>query len=214
MFGKIMPEMNVPRGTTRPIILPRLEFSPGLPASPGAPGTMLTNRKDILQCGPVSLWIKTVPDEGLWKYFGNYDFARSVQPLTPAEASRFDESVRHCDFFTSVCSSFFCSRQTVSAWAALLSSNAWDFSHAELRVRLWLRKVGAEATEAVVAHHVDLLRTKKSPIVLHESDIAEALRSWKETLHVVTMRCVGYDYDFLADMETRWRKWQAVQAVP
>ncbi|TFY66219.1 hypothetical protein EVG20_g4870 [Dentipellis fragilis] len=186
MASTIKPEMNVPRGTMRRLILPRPEFNPGLPSSPGAPGTVLTNRSDILECGPVSLWIQAIPGEGLWKYFGNYDLARSVQPLTAAEARGLDKN-------------------TVRVWAESLSSNVWD-CHAELRVRIWFRKIGAEATESAIARHIELLRNKKSPIDLNKNDIVEALGSWQETLHVVTIRCVGYDYDFLADVESRWRE--------
>ncbi|TFY66223.1 hypothetical protein EVG20_g4869 [Dentipellis fragilis] len=177
----------------RPIILPRPEFSPDLPSSPGAPGTILTNRSDIFDFGPISLWVKTAPEEGLWKYFGNYRFARSVQPLTADETGQFDELTRN-------------------AWARLLSNKKYDY-HAELRVRIWLRKVGMRVTEKLVAVQMDLLRANESLIELNESDIAEALCSWKETLHVVTMRCVGYDHDFLTDVETRWKKWQATASA-
>ncbi|KAA1476969.1 hypothetical protein DENSPDRAFT_874960 [Dentipellis sp. KUC8613] len=105
--------------------------------------------------------VSPVPGEGLWKYFGNYDLARSVQPLTTAEAHGLDKT-------------------TVRVWADMLSNKTWD-CHAEFRVRIWLRKIGAEVTESEVAHNCGLLRDRKSPIDLNKKDIIEALRSWKET---------------------------------
>ncbi|KAA1476970.1 hypothetical protein DENSPDRAFT_844103 [Dentipellis sp. KUC8613] len=193
MFVKIKPEKNTPRGRVRPMILPRPEFSPGLPSSPGAPGTILSNRADIFNCVPVSLWVKTAPEDGLWKYFGNYIFARSVQPVTADEACQLDAP-------------------TMNAWTQLLSKKKWD-CYAELRVRIWLRKIGLGATDKLVARHTDLIRTGESPVDLAESDISEAFHSWEETLHVVTMRCVGYDYDFLTDVETRWVQWQSTASA-
>ncbi|KAA1476967.1 hypothetical protein DENSPDRAFT_854036 [Dentipellis sp. KUC8613] len=53
---------------------------------------------------------------------------------------------------------------------------------------------------------------QKSPVNLKPDDILEALQSWEETLNVVTMRCVGYDYDFLKDIEARWGAWKVEEA--
>ncbi|TFY63941.1 hypothetical protein EVG20_g6119 [Dentipellis fragilis] len=185
MFGEIKSETTTRRTAIRHFIFPKPELSQGLPLNPGAPGIMLTNLPDILRCGPISLWMKT--KGGLWKYFGYYTFSRSPIPLMADEARALDEWTR-------------------KAWVNLLTRNEYD-SHAELRMRIWFRKIGAEVSKDAIAQQLDLLQKGRSPMNLSKSDISDALQSWQETLHVVMMHCVGYEYNYLADVEDRWREW-------
>ncbi|KAA1476936.1 hypothetical protein DENSPDRAFT_562463 [Dentipellis sp. KUC8613] len=191
MFGEIKSQTSDVGSAIRYFILPNPEFSPGLPLKPGAPGTMLTNLPDILKCGPISLWMKTAG--GLWKYFGYYTFSRSPNPLTADEARAFDKSTRR-------------------TWVKLLTRREYD-SHAELRIRIWFRKIGAKVTRDAIARELVLLQKEQSAMELDETDICDALQSWKETLHVIVMHCSGYDYDYLEDVESRWREWQGQAAA-
>ncbi|KAA1472412.1 hypothetical protein DENSPDRAFT_838672 [Dentipellis sp. KUC8613] len=187
MLVKIAPEKNVPRGEQRPMIFPRSDNNPNLPTSPGEPGTMLCNRSDVLACGPVALWVKAMgAKENVWRYMGDYELKKSVSPLTAAEARQFPT-------------------ETVKAWAKTLGARKHD-AYAEIRVRIWLRKNDEAITDNAVRRQMGLLKDKNSKIELSQSEIYNALCAGEEMLHVLTLRCVGYDHKFMADVEENWHR--------
>ncbi|TFY80801.1 hypothetical protein EWM64_g3210 [Hericium alpestre] len=94
MLVKIAPGKNAPAGSPRHMILPRSDNNPGLPVRAGAPGTMLCNRSDVLENGPLALWVKVRAKENLWRYMGDYELRRAERPLSASEAQQFSRSVR------------------------------------------------------------------------------------------------------------------------
>ena len=83
-IGKIKAECNIPNSQLPQVSFPQHVQNPGLPTYPGAAGTILANRLELLDDPHWSLFLRA-KDKALWVYAGNYLIEKNEKLLSPVE---------------------------------------------------------------------------------------------------------------------------------
>ncbi|KAI0061877.1 hypothetical protein BV25DRAFT_1826167 [Artomyces pyxidatus] len=185
-YPRTMPEAD------RPLLFPLWESNPGMPSTPGQPGTLIANRYDMLGSQPVGMFVRA-PEQAVWLYLGDYELKKSDRFLSRAEFKALPEACRR-------------------KWAKeVLRPQKWC-CYTSMRARIWLRKNGRVLTDAnfEIAH--SKRRELPQAIGLEEADVLKALDAGEEKLNVIVCRPVSYDVEFQEDMANNFAIWNESKA--
>ncbi|KAI0054675.1 hypothetical protein BV25DRAFT_1938700 [Artomyces pyxidatus] len=176
----------------RPLLFPLWESNPGMPSTPGQPGTLITNRSDMLGPQPIGMFVR-VPEKAVWLYLGDYELKKSAQFLSRTEFKALPEACR-------------------SKWAKeILRPQKWE-CYTSMRARIWLRKNGRIVTDASFEIAHSRRRVLPQEMGLREADVLKALDAGEEKLNVIVCRPVSYDAEFQEDMANHFAIWGGSKA--
>ncbi|THH12686.1 hypothetical protein EW146_g7469 [Bondarzewia mesenterica] len=175
---------NDPHGKRRQTLFPQWDPNPGLPPCPGAPGTILSNRLEVLE-NPLWTVFLRAKSKALWIYAGDYVIEKSDKPLTPLEFAALPNRTRR-------------------EWAdAILKAKQWP-CYTNMRARISLRKKRREISDEAIQ-----AETRPSMSYLTETDVLKAMDRGEEILNVLMLRPSGYDEDFQRDMSEKFAVYDA-----
>ncbi|KAF8957583.1 hypothetical protein BDZ97DRAFT_1845697 [Flammula alnicola] len=181
-MGLLWNPKNKPHKFLTPLmIIPNIDVNPEMPRCPGAPGLLLSCRKDMCKDGPWTLFVKVETSKKVHlDYAGEYT-CTAVGEMTKEEFLAQDAKVK-------------------ITWGEKVANHKRYPIYRELRARITLRKqLGSEPTEEQVQTEAELIKKKEYKGSLDIQDVVAAFERGEESISIVKVECMAYSHERARD---------------
>ncbi|EKM58941.1 uncharacterized protein PHACADRAFT_180986 [Phanerochaete carnosa HHB-10118-sp] len=171
---------------------PSLEFNPHAPQVPGAPGLIYEPGGSVLNCEPnkrtCRMFVRL--DAGKWLYVGMYTFV-GAEPLTPQEFADQPAKMK-------------------LTWAQELKRQRGWGNYILARIFFRSRHQGRKPTKK---EREQLMNNQTALNSVTDEQIIEAYSRGDEEFGVWSIKCIGYDTEWLAQLIDDYPRWMEEKAA-